>query len=264
MNRLLALGCLAAASALAAVSAHAQFERPAGLYAIGLGGQAPQPAVLQLPFVDGVQLAQEWRSLETAEGVYDFTIIEATLAALEPFGKKLVLGVFPFRVPDYLANRPGVQTYLVPHAGPGFITPVPWSEFALTRWEALFARLAGHLVPDAAQGGRLVPLRDHPLLAGLACWPMGMNGIRDIAQQSGQGAPIHTLAGYSRATLAGAIIRSTHAVTDRFPGRFRYLPFFRINDNVASPALDAYLLDAIKAEFFNGAGPRNWVCSRRT
>jgi len=231
------------------------FARPTGFFAIGLKQQAPNAALVEKPWVDGVSLALGWSTVESNRDVYDFSVIGQTLAVLEPFGKKLVLAIFPFPVPSYLTNEPGVQTYVVPHSGPGFLTPVPWDEFGLARWEALFAQLANHLVPDGTQDGRLVPLRDHPLLDGLACWPMGMNGARDIAQQTGQGTPIYTLAGYSRATLAGAIIRSTHAVADRFPGRFRYLPFFRINDNVTSPTLDVYLLGAFKTEFFSGASP---------
>ncbi len=248
-------GVLVFTLALAAVSAHAQFARPAGFYAIGLHQQPPSVALVEQPFVDGVSLALGWSTVEPTRDNYIFTAIDQTLAVLEPFKKKLVLVVFPFPLPGYVNNEPGVQTYTVPHAGPGFLTPVPWDNFGLTRWEALFDQLANHLVPDGTQDGRLVPLRDHPLLAGLACWPMGMNGIRDIAQQSGTGTPIYTLSGYSRATLASAIIRSTHAVTDRFPGRFRYLPFFRIFDDVSSPTtLEVDLLAAFKAEFFSGAG----------
>ncbi|MGQ0642408.1 MAG: beta-galactosidase, partial [Gemmatimonadaceae bacterium] len=151
--------------------------------------------------MDGVSLALEWRHIEPAEGRYDFSIIDATLAALEPYEKKLVLAPFSFRVPDYLITDPRVQTYLVPHIGPGFITPVPWDVRGLQRFEALYAAVSDHKVPDRSKGGSLVPLRDHALLVGVSSWVMGMNGIRDIAQLSGQSSPLYAQPGYSRDAL---------------------------------------------------------------
>lgn len=229
--------------------------RPAGIFAIGLRGGAPSPQLLEKPFVDGVTLAAEWRQLEPAQGAYDFSTIDATLAALEPFGKKLTLGVFSFRVPDYLPSDPLTQTYHVPHIGSAFITPVPWDDRGLARYEALFQALAEHRVPDRSQGGRLVPLRDHRLLDGLHCWVMGMNGIRDIGGLTGQTPPLYEVPSYSRERLTAGILRSLHAVVDRFPSQFHYLPFFRISDQTAAPVLDRHLLDAVKREFFGGGGP---------
>lgn len=228
--------------------------RPAGIFAIGLRGGAPSPQLLEMPFVDGVTLAAEWRQLEPAQGAYDFSTIDATLAALEPFGKKLTLGVFSFRVPDYLPSDPLTQTYRVPHIGSAFITPVPWDDRGLARYEALFQALAEHRVSDRAQGGRLVPLPDHRLLDGLHCWVMGMNGIRDIGGLTGQTPPLYEVPNYSRDRLTTGIVRSLHAVVDRFPRQFHYLPFFRISDQTAAPALDRHLLDAVKREFFGGSG----------
>lgn len=208
-----------------------------------------------MPFVDGVSLALEWRQLETAEGVYDFSVIDETLAALEASGKRLVLAPFSFRVPDYLITDPEVQTYVVPHQGPGFVTPVPWDPRGLERFEALHKALAEHLVPDLGGGGRLVPLGEHPLVVGVGAWVMGMNGIRDIAQVSGREQPVSDQPGYSRDAITRGILRSIHAVVDAFPRQFHYLPFFRITDETASPSLDEHLLAAIKTEFFDGASP---------
>ncbi len=226
-----------------------------GIFAIGLQGEAPRPELLALPFVDGVSLALEWRQLETAEGAYDFGVIDETLAALEPSGKKLVLAPFSFRVPDYLVADTEVQTYVVPHIGPGFTTPVPWDPRGRARFEALYRALSQHRVPDGSRGGELVPLRDHPLVVGVSAWVMGMNGIRDIAQVSGRDTPVSAQPGYSRAALTDGILASLHAVVDSFPRQFHYVPFFRIADQQASPPLDEHLLAAIKQEFFGGEGP---------
>lgn len=245
-----------ASNPTAASSARGVAPAPSGIFAIGLGGSAPTPPLLVKPFVDGVSLALEWRQIETAEGAYDFRVIDETLAMLEEYGKKLVLAPFSFRVPDYVVMDRSVQIYVVPHLGPGFTTPVPWDPRGLERFEALYAALSDHLVPDRSQGGRLVHLRDHPLLVGVSCWVMGMNGIRDIAQVSGRGEPVSAQPGYSRQALADGILRSIHAVVDRFPHQFHYVPFFRISDQIVSPRLDEYLLAAVKQEFFGSGSPQ--------
>ncbi len=228
--------------------------RPAGIFSVGLRRQPPSPELLAKPFVDGVTIAEGWIYAEPAEGKYDFATIEKALAAVGPPGKKLTICLFPFPVPVWLTRDPKVQTYRVPHAGPGFLTPVPWDERGLARWEALCKALAEHKVPDRAQGGKMVPLRDHPLLFAVHCWPMGMNGIRDIAMVSGRDTPLHATPNYSREALTKGILRSTRAMVDHFPRQFRCVPFFRIQDKTASPSLDQHLVTALKKEFWNGPG----------
>ncbi len=231
------------------------FQRPAGIYAIGLRAQPPPRELLEKPFVDGVALAQEWRTVEPARNDYDFSTIDATLATLEPYKKKLVLTIFPFRAPDYLINDPQAQTYLVAHAGPNITLPVPWDATGLQRYEALFQALAEHLVPDAAQGGAQVRFRDHPLMAGMPAWPMGMNGIRDVCLAGGRCPAIYDVPNYSREALTNGILRSLHVVVDQFPNQFHYVPLFRISDQTTSPPLDEHLLAVIKQDFFNGSRP---------
>ncbi len=235
-------------------SAQAAFPRPVGIFSVGLRRQPPPKELLEKPFVDGVTIAEGWVYAEPSEGKYDFSTIEKALAAVEAFQKKLTICLFPFPVPDWLNKDPNVQTYKVPHAGPGFATPVPWDERGLTRWEALCKALSEHRVPDRAQGGELVPLRDHPLLSAVHCWPMGMNGIRDIAMMTGKDTPLHQVPNYSREKLTSAILRSTHAMVDRFPKQFHCLPFFRIQDDTASLPLEQHLIGALRKEFWSGKG----------
>ena len=99
-----------------------------------------------------------------------------------------------------------------------------------------------------------MPLRDHPLLFAVHCWPMGMNGIRDIAMISGRDTPLHATPNYSRDALTKGILRSTHAMVDHFPKQFHCLPFFRIQDKTASPSLDQHLIGVLKKEFWSGKG----------
>ena len=231
------------------------FLRPTGIYAIGLRGQPPPKELLEKPFVDGVALAQEWRTVEPTRGHYNFSTIDATLALLELYQKKLTLTIFPFRAPDYLINDPEVQTYGVEHIGAIITLPVPWDATGLARYAALFQALADHLVPNAAQGGAEVRFRDHPLVVGMPAWPMGMNGVRDICQLSGRCPVIYTVPNYSRQALTRGILHSLYVVVNQFPNQFHYVPFFRISDERESPPLDEHLLAAIKRHFFNGSKP---------
>ncbi|MGH9845323.1 MAG: hypothetical protein ACREEM_41955, partial [Blastocatellia bacterium] len=240
---------------LHAGAANAPFQRPTGIYAIGLRAQPPPKELLDKPFVDGVALAQEWQTVETAKDTYNFSTIDATLAMLEPYKKKLALTIFPFRAPNYLINDPQVQTYLVAHAGPNITLPVPWDATGLQRYEALFKALADHQVPNAAQGGAMVRFADHPLMAGMPAWPMGMNGIRDVCLAGNRCPPIYDVPNYSRQALTNGILRSLHVIVDQFPKQFHYVPLFRINDRTTSPPLDGHLLTVIKQDFFNGSNP---------
>ncbi len=235
--------------------ASSQFERPTGIYAIGLRGEPPPTELLEKPFVDGVALAQEWRTVEPTKDVYDFSTIDATLARLERYNKKLVLTIFPFRAPDYLITDPQTHTYLVAHAGPNITLPVPWDPTGLARYEALFRALAEHLVPNAAEDGSTVRFRDHPLLAGMPAWPMGMNGIRDVCLAGGRCPAIYDVPHYSREALTNGILRSLRVVVDQFPNQFHYVPLFRIGDRTAWPPLDGHLLAVIKQDFFNDSQP---------
>ncbi len=221
MKKLIVLFLAPCALGSADLCAQPEFTRPSGIYAVGLHAQPPTAELVEKPFVDGVALAQEWKDLESATipGLYNFSIIDATLEVLAPYGKKLTLAIFPFRVPAYLVNDPNVQTYQIQHVGALVTTPVPWDNTALARYEALYQALADHLVPDRSQGGVLVPFRDHPLVAGFACWPVGMNGIRDICLMSGQCPALYQTPNYTRAAFTGGILRSLHAVEDRFPNR---------------------------------------------
>jgi hypothetical protein len=242
--------------------ARAQFFRPAGLFALSQGTQPPSTELLAKPFIDGFVLRVPWSTLETAEGVYDFSSIDATLAALAPSRKLLSLTVIQLLVPAYVLQNPAVQTYAVAAGGGDLTNPVPWNDYALQRWEALWSALASHVAPDPARGGTAVPLADHSLLYIVDGMIVGMNGIRDP-----QGRLV-AVPNYDREAVVTGILRSLHACLDRFQRPFAYTGFFRMTDNIASPAFDAYLLGILRQEFFDGSStPRlglfeeNLACS---
>jgi hypothetical protein len=221
---------------------------PSGFYALS-GGQPPQPpsaAVLQKPFVDGFSLRIRWNLIEPSSGKYDFSVIDASLAALAPYGKKLTVAVIPLTIPDYLVAAPGVETYSVTTSRATTKVPVPWDNTQLTRWEALMKALASHKVPS---GSTQVAFRDHPLVANIAATIPGMNGIRDTRRT------LVNLPGYNRARLTAVILRAVDATVTQFPKQVRFVPFFGMKDKTPTPPLDEALLAALKEKFFNGSTP---------
>lgn len=233
-----------------APSARAQeFARPTGLYALGNVGQAPSESVIELPFVNGWAMRTAWTLLEPSPGVYDFSSIDSTIAALQAKNKGVTLIVFAKEVPSHLlAGLPAEERYFaIGPQGTDLETAVTWSNAALQRQEALALALANHLVLDASTG-LMVPFRDHPTLRQVDCSILGLAGVRDI------GSRLVSTPTYDRNTFVTATVRSINAVDDQFPNKFTYTAFFRMNDSIVTPPLDEHLLDVFRAEWFDGSG----------
>jgi hypothetical protein len=113
--------------------------------------------LLERPDIEGVQLIYNWRMLESAEGVYDFSRIEADLAAVEALGKKLVIqlqdrffSIGARNVPEYLLTEPKYAGGLAPQVDDtdpdleqfGWVA-VHWNPFVRERFQALLEALAG-------------------------------------------------------------------------------------------------------------------------
>ena len=238
---------LAACGGASVTSPSATVARPTGIYALG---SDPDPAIISQPFVDGSVFRLNWNAIETAQGLYDFSKIDAAIAALEPYGKKLTLVIFALVVPTYILDQPGVSTYdAVAPSGALTTTAVPWDAFALSRWDAFCLALSGHLVPDS-QSGSMVALRDHPVLAQVHSPIVGLEGVRDV------GGKLVAAPGYERTAFKNAALGSIHSMVDRFPNKFRYLAFFDMVDGTLSPPLGQYLLDSFMTEFNAGATPK--------
>lgn len=109
----------AVAAAVAALPPNAIKWHPGHYYRISPSSKDNTWAMKQIyselaatPALRGVQLAYQWRELEKAEGVYDFTSIDARLAELTAQGKRLIVMLHtrmtdpsdPYQsiVPDYV------------------------------------------------------------------------------------------------------------------------------------------------------------------
>ena len=242
-------------------SAFASAGIPVGIYALG-GGDAPRGNTLDLPFVDGWVSRMPWTALEKAKGSYDFSRIDAIIAAVEAKGKRLTLDIFTTEVPADILSQPGAQTYTGRAvSGKEVLTSAPWDEYALQRWEAFCKALAAHQLPDQSRGGQLVALADHPTLAQLDTPMPGLQGIRDIGER------IPAAKGYSRDVFITAAKRAIHAMVDSFPAQRHHLSFFDMSDSQRSPSLGHAVYEAMAAEFDSGAAPQlaffqeNLACS---
>jgi hypothetical protein len=150
-------------------TARADIDRPVGIYL--LSDPSPPSSVASLlakPFVDGYSQRIAWTDLEPAPGVYDFSRIDAVVAAVQPLHKRFTISILAAEVPHDLSAAAGAETVSVGFGGGLKVTVLPWHAPARARWNALLAALAAHPVADSAAGGALVPLRDHSLLYGLS------------------------------------------------------------------------------------------------
>jgi hypothetical protein len=111
-------------------------------------------SILERPDIAGVQVVYNWRMLEPAEGQYDFSMIEADLAAAQQLGKQLVIQVqdrfFSVKgrnIPDYVLDDPKYQGGFVPQQEEGKAegygwTTMQWIPEVRARYQALLKALA--------------------------------------------------------------------------------------------------------------------------
>jgi hypothetical protein len=206
------------------------------------------------PFVTGYVLRMSWAEIETTEGVYDFSAIDHIISKLDSIGQKLtlLLGGADSAEPSYIASTPGVLTwtYTDPQTGASIIRAVPWDSFLLDRFRAFTKALADHMVASAASGGKLTPLRDHPVVANI---DFGVAGIGEIRDRS---VRIADIPGYTRQRFIDALNQSLHAQVDQFPNAFVAVGLWNITDNNSSPALWEDIITAILGEFDGVKNPR--------
>lgn len=215
--------------------------QPRGIFLLG-DSRPPSAQEMARPFVDGFTMRTSWTTLERSQGVYDFSSIDQVLAAI-PDKKRLTLEIFALDVPDYIKSQAGVQTWTATGIGGTLVTTVvPWTSFAIERYAAFTKALAAHVWQGTALGDPASKL------ANLDAAIVGLQGVRDL------GGTLKTVPGYERVKFADAAVRSLHAMVDAFPHKSPFVGFFGMEDGIAQPRLSDYLLERLKAEFFDGTG----------
>jgi hypothetical protein len=183
------------------------FAIPRGIYV--LGNDSRQGInIRNYPFVTGYVLRMSWAEIEKSPGVYDFSVIDSIIGKLDSIGQKLtiILGGANSIEPSYIAATAGVTTYVDKYpTGATAIRAVPWDPFLIKRFRAFTKALGDHLVPSAAAGGKLVPLRNHPVLTNINFGIAGLGEIRDSS------VVIASIPRYTLQNIINAVIQSLHA-----------------------------------------------------
>lgn len=234
----------------AATAQDAADAKPRGIYTLAPVSQPITNSIRTYPFIEGVVQRISWSTLEPMPGVYDFSLIDAAIAQLEPRDQRLTLTLFnvgPEWIPAHVLTDPLVQTFAHAQAG---LSVVPWDPVGLQRWDALCQALAEHQVPSAAAGGAMVPLRLHPTLAQLNAPVLGLNGFRLIGQNAS------TIPGYTRAQFTQGFLASIHSIRDRFEAKFCFVSHFGMNDGINPPLLKEHITTALMQEFDGVRFPR--------
>jgi len=230
--------------------------QPRGIYVLDssqgslIGGVSMRNANIRTnSFVTGYVLRAGWDALETAPGVYNFTIISNILAQLTPRNLKLSLIVTPFD-PPYIAATPGVTTWPgEDRLGNPLTRPVPWDSYLLQQRAKFLAALATNVFGGYA-------LRDHPLLDVIDPYlPGGFTGIRDPNEMQ-----LRNLPGYTRSNFLSAVQQELRMLTTNFPNKFVQIGFWKIqdNENAAYGGVEAweYIRRQLLAEFNGVTRPR--------
>jgi hypothetical protein len=237
-----------------------------GIYALdNNSGVYRDAAIRAYPFVEGFVLRASWAEIEVSQDVHDFAIIDHIVGRLEPLGLTLSLALTRGE-PAWLAGTPGVVTWFDAHPRINRERPVPWDPFLLERLEVFIEALSNHRVWSATLG-RFVPLRDHPVLAGINFGIMGAGGaIRDPVE----GPLLVHMPGYTRNNFKNAVLRNLHAATDHFPTQAAFVGFWQVQDNNRNPYLWEDIRLMILQEFDGVQRPKvgffqeNFAASRKT
>jgi len=212
---------------------------PFGIYVIdSMAGTYRDANIRDVSFVDGYAWRMGWGSLETSEGVYDFSAVDHIICKLEPINKKLTM--VSFTDPSYISQKAGVTTWT--DSTSGTMRAVPWDTYLIQRFQAFTKALADHPVPSCSPGGTMTLFKDHPILTNLSLGVAGVGGLRDTYD-------IQNFSGYTRTGLENAVLQSLHAATDNFPTKTHYLGFWPIVDQTSLPSLWQDVGDKILAEF---------------
>jgi hypothetical protein len=184
---------------------------PRGLYVSGPPTSARSHSVIealgQKDFVTGFLVRVGWDDLESAKGVYDFTLLDGELEAASRLGKKVSLGI---------VNGPHAPAWLYPE-GTSFVEisargrtiklPVPWDENYLAAWTRFIQKLGEHL-------------RGSPNLTLVHITHSTINGFEMPLAFSPDEERVWQSQGYS----ADKLIRSWKTVIDAFTKAFPETP----------------------------------------
>lgn len=223
-------------------------DRAVGIYSLGAAVNNPNTPqddrlsnIRDYDFVSGYTLRLFWKDVETSQGVYDFSVIDAAIERLVPLNQGLSLEIFVGEEPQYVLD--GSSATYVDHRGG--TNPVPWDSFAQQRQAELYAALGNHVVPSA---GAPHLLRDDHTLLAIDAAPAGLNfGVRDLNNG------IRSHPDYTQQRYIDAVVNGVAATAAAFPHDANFLAFIGFSDGQPGTPIDQQLIERL-APLYNGPG----------
>lgn len=134
------------------VNAQPNYPAPTGVWCscpptTGVGNGSVDPAVASKSYVKGILVRVSWKDIETADNIYNWSLIDSQIVAAQSFGKKISLGVGGGpNSPGWLYSA-GAQSisYTVPFSG---TIPVPWDSTFLSKWTEFVTALGNRYAND--------------------------------------------------------------------------------------------------------------------
>lgn len=230
---------------------------PCGIFVLGsakAGFNANQ--LRKYSFVDGLVLRLYWTDFSPTEGNYDFSDIDAALAAVTAAGQKLSIQ-FIGEDPDYVVTK-ATETWIWydmnPNHAPSDCTdangcnrPLPWDTYTLSNYEVMVKALAAHQV-DTGSGP--VALAEHPNVDVVQLGLPGWSRIRELFFD------IETWPGYSRSKLLQATTKAFDIQVAAFPNKPLLVGLWDIQDGAMSPAFWEEMNSTLLGRYTSAAGSR--------
>jgi hypothetical protein len=237
-----------AACPFAAVGRAGAVDVARGIYSLGRASDiasTPQDERLvnirSYDFVAGYTLRVFWSDIESSQGQYNFSVIDAAIQSVAAIGRGLNLEILNGEEPAYVLA--GASATYTDHRGG--TNPVPWDAFAQQRMGALYTALANHTV--AGPGGTHL-LRDDPTLLAIDAAPAGLNfGVRDLNNG------IRSHPEYTQQRYIDAVVNGVATSAAAFPHDTNFLAFFGFTDGQPGVPVDEQIIQRL-APLYNGPG----------
>jgi hypothetical protein len=219
-----------------------------GIYSLGAGRDNPNSpqderlaGIRNYDFVSGFTLRVFWTDIETAQGQYNFSVIDSAIQSVAALGQGLNLEILNGEEPAYVLS--GASATYLDHRGG--TNPVPWDPFAQQRMAALRLALANHVVTGS---GSAYPLSADPTLRSIDASPVGLNfGVRDL------NGGILNHPDYTQQRYIDAVADGVANSAALFPNDTNFLAFFGLNDGQLGVPLDQQIIQRL-APLYNGPG----------
>ena len=236
---------------------------PSGIYDIARIDTDPAAGIYANPRVAGVTLDSAWAVLEPSPGVFDWTALDARIAAAHAAGKQVMLGAIPgVQTPAWLYAQGARSltitwpfTYNFPQCSTVRL-PLPWGGTYLRHWTAFIAAFGAHYANDS----RVVGIK----VAGINA--QTPEQLLPVATPTNCPAALSVPAawasvGYRPSKLVAAWAAILKATTAAFPRTALVLQtggwaFPGIDDAGQPTQPDFALTKQLAAQFVAAAGPR--------